>query len=83
MVAQLSALGRVIDFLSSRPDDEDILNLKATPEEEQRIDLLSSLRNEGLISQEQRDELHNCLLAEYVMGIAKANAYGRLNSSSN
>ena len=79
MVIQLSALGRVIDFLSSQPRDEDILELKATPEEEERVDILSSLKNEGVITQEQRDELHNCLLAEYVMGIAKANACGRLN----
>lgn len=83
MVAQISTLGRLIDFLSSQPSDEDILSMKATEEEEDRVDHLSALKNEGNISQEEEQELYNALLAEYIMGIAKANAYGRVNNIAN
>jgi len=83
MVAQISALGRIIDFLSSQPTDEAILSMKANDTEEDRVDQLSALKNEGTISPEEDQELYNALLAEYIMGIAKANAYGRINNTVN
>lgn len=83
MVAQVSILGRFIDFLSSQPTDEEILAIKATEEEEGRVDYLSNLDNHGEITDEESKELYNSLLAEYIMGIAKANALGRMKRQQN
>lgn len=83
MVAEISILGRVISLLSSQPTDEAIIALKATEEEEERVDYLASLKNEGDISKEEEEELYNALLAEYVIGIAKSNAFARLNNIAN
>jgi len=83
MVAQVSILGRLIDFLSSQPSTEEIIAIKATEEEEKRVDYLSRRKNSGEITPAEKEELYNSLLAEYIMGIAKANAYGRLNAAAN
>lgn len=79
MVAEISILGRVISLLSSQPTDEAIIAIKAT-EEEERVDHLANLKNEGAITNE---ELYNALLAEYVIGIAKSNAFARMNRAAN
>ncbi len=83
MVAEQSILGRLIDFLSSQPTDQEIIAIKATEEEEERVDHLAAQKNEGVISKAEDEELYNSLLAEYIMGIAKANAYGRLKRAEN
>lgn len=83
MVAQASILGRVIDFLSNQPTDQEIIALRATEEEEERVDYLSGLQNMGEISKEEREELYNSFLAEYILGIAKANALGRAKKAQN
>ncbi|MFK8163041.1 MAG: hypothetical protein AB8H12_11315 [Lewinella sp.] len=82
MVAEISILGRVISLLSSQPTDEAIIALKAT-EEEERVNYLANLKNEGAISKEEKEELYNALLAEYVIGIAKSNAFARMNNTAN
>lgn len=83
MVAQASILGRVIDFISSQPTDQQIIALRATEEEEERVDYLSGLKNTGVITKEQEVELYNSFLAEYILGIAKANALGRAKEGGN
>lgn len=83
MVAEISILGRVISLLSSQPTDEAIIALKATEAEEERVDHLASLKNEGTITKEEKEELYNAFLAEYVIGIAKSNAFARMNNTAN
>ncbi|WP_020568405.1 hypothetical protein [Neolewinella persica] len=83
MAAEISILGRVISLLSSQPTDEAIIALKATEAEEERVDYLANLKNEGAIIKEEKEELYNALLAEYVIGIAKSNAFARMNSTVN
>lgn len=83
MVAEISILGRVISLLSSQPTDEAIMAIKATEAEEERVDYLASLKNEGAITKEEKEELYNVLLAEYVIGIAKSNAFARMNNTAN
>jgi hypothetical protein len=41
------------------------------------------LKNEGAITKEEREELYNALLAEYVIGIVKSNAFARMNNKAN
>jgi len=83
MVAEISILGRIVDFLSSAPDDEAIISIKATRSEIDRLDHLETLRREGSISETELNELNATLIAEQMMVIAKANAYGRLKRTSN
>ncbi|MFT5997882.1 MAG: hypothetical protein ACI81P_000327 [Neolewinella sp.] len=83
MAAEISILGRVISLLSSQPTDEAIIALKATEAEEERVDYLANLKNEGAITKEEREELYNALLAEYVIGIVKSNAFARMNNKAN
>lgn len=83
MVAEISILGRVISLLSSQPTDEAIIALKATEAEEERVDHLASLKNAGTITEEEKEELYNAFLAEYVIGIAKSNAFARVNNTAN
>lgn len=83
MVAQVSILGRFIDFLSSQPTDEEILAVKASMEEEERFEFLSDLDNRGEATDEEEKEFYNAVLAEYIMGIGKANALSRMKASRN
>lgn len=84
MVAEISILGRIVGLLSNQPTDEAIIALKATEVEEERVDYLASIKNEGTISEEEEEEeLYNALLAEYLIGIAKSNAFARMNRASN
>ena len=78
MVAQISIFGRAIEFLASQPVDEDIINFKATDEEEERVDYLSARKQQGTISADEAEELHNSLLVEYMMGTAKVKAFSRM-----
>jgi len=78
MVAELSILSRIFDFLSRMPSAEDIVALKATQEEEERFTRLSERSNSGSATQEEEEELEKILLAQHLMIIAKANALGIL-----
>lgn len=84
MVAQLSLLTRIFEFMSRQPTDEEILNIKASSEEEARLEYLASrnLDSEGLSEREQ-DELKEFLLAQHLMIIAKGHASGRLKAVAN
>lgn len=76
MVAELSILSRVVDFLSRFPSPAEVLSIKATSEEEDRIDYLIERKNSGGISELETDELKESLIAQHLMVIAKANALG-------
>jgi len=69
--------------MSQQPSDEDIVNIKATEEEEERLDYLSTRSHENQISPEEQDELNEFLLAQHLMVIAKGYALGRLKISAN
>lgn len=78
MVAELSILSRIFDFLSRMPSAKEIVALKATQEEEDRFAYLSARSNSGTATEEEEDELEKTLLAQHLMIIAKANALGVL-----
>ena len=80
MVAQVSIFDRAVELLASQPSDEEIIAFKATAEEEARVDRLSALRAGNAITDDEEEELRNSLLVEYMMGIAKAKAFGRMNN---
>lgn len=80
MVVEVSILGRIVDFLSSAPSDEAIMQIKASGEETQRLEDLTALQQSNTISPEERDELKEALIAEQIMVMAKANAYGRMQN---
>ena len=83
MIAELSFLSRVFDFMSQMPSAEDIVAIKATPDEEERFTYLSLRRNEGITTKEEEEELKEMLLAQHLMIIAKANALGVLKQAQN
>jgi len=83
MVAELSILSRVVNFLSRFPSPAQVVELKATKAEEDRIDLLIEKKNSEVIEEFEADELKECLIAQHLMVIAKANALGVLNRSKN
>ncbi|MFT5997880.1 MAG: hypothetical protein ACI81P_000325 [Neolewinella sp.] len=80
MVAETTLLGRMIDFMATSPSPQEILNMKATSREEERIDHLAHLSKEGRISSVDQQELDAILMAQHLMIRAKAIAYGRIKS---
>jgi hypothetical protein len=78
MVAELSLLSRMFDFMSQQPSAEEITQMKTTEEEDDRLDYLSIKSHNNQLSDEESDELKEYLLAQHLMIIAKANALGKL-----
>ena len=74
MVAELSLLSRMVDFLSTAPAPADIVVVKAKEAEEARMDYLTERKSDGSITPDEADELKECLLAHHMMVIAKGNA---------
>jgi hypothetical protein len=78
MVAELSLLSRMFDFMSRQPSAEEIADIKTTEKEEDRLDYLSMRSHTDQLSEEESEELKEYLLAQHLMVIAKANALGKL-----
>lgn len=69
----------MIDFMAGAPSPQEIMAIKATPAENERITYLLSLNTAGKISREEEKELDVILMANRIMTRAKAIAYGKLN----
>ena len=82
MVAELSILSRIVDFLSRVPSPAEVVSIRATQEEEQRLDYLSEKQRAGTITAAEADELKECLIAQRLMVIAKANALGSMKRNA-
>lgn len=78
MVKQSDLLSRVIDVLADFPSPETVLSLRTTPAEDERLDELSRKNELGKLSYDEQIELEHYRVAEHMVRIAKANAYGRL-----
>ncbi|MEM9260591.1 MAG: hypothetical protein AAGA31_03000 [Bacteroidota bacterium] len=78
MAAQSELLSRVIDVLSNFPTPEMVMNLSTNDAEEARLDELAAKNEAGTLTQQEIIELEHYRVAEHMVRMAKANAYGRL-----
>jgi hypothetical protein len=79
MVVEGSILSRFVEILADSPSPEALLEVRATREEEERLGYLQSRLQEGTLDEELHRELQSFLIAEQMMGLAKAKAYSALN----
>lgn len=75
---QSDLLSRVIDVLADFPSPETVLTLRTTEAEDSRLETLSLKNEQGTLTYEERIELEHYRVAEHMVRMAKANAYGRL-----
>lgn len=75
MVAQMTLLDRMIDFMATAPSTKEILEMKATPSENERISYLLHLNREGKLGREEKRELDAIEMAEHIMRRAKSAAF--------
>lgn len=75
----MTLLGRMIDFMATSPSPQKILEMEATPMEDERANHLIHLSKTGRISLVDQKELDAILMAQHLMVRAKAIAYGRIN----
>lgn len=78
MVKQSELLSRVIDVLADFPSPETVLELSTTIDEDARLDELSYKNELGTLTYDEKIELEHYRVAEHMVRMAKANAYGRL-----
>lgn len=68
----------IVDFITSAPKPEQILNFKPSTIAQRRLEtLLDKKREEGL-SEDEKHELEQYLTIEHIMRLAKARARQRL-----
>lgn len=78
MVKQSNLLSRVIGVLADFPTPETVLMLSTTSAEDARLEELSDRNERGILSYDEKIELEHYRVAEHMVRMAKANAYGRL-----
>ena len=78
MVASSNILIKLIDTLSTSTDPHAVLALRATEAQEERMDQLVAKKEAGTLTQSEALELHEYLLEEELVGIAKARALQKL-----
>jgi len=81
MVAQISVFQELISMLSRASSPQEVLALKASAEEEQRMDVLIKKKHTGRLTGDETLELHEYLLAEELIGLAKAYAFKKIHAA--
>lgn len=77
MVAEASVLGRVMDILAEIPTAEEVLDIKITASEQKRLEYLNQQNREGNLSPDEKAEYDSFFLAEHLVQMAKARAFGK------
>ena len=67
---------RAINLLASAPAPQDILDFKITQEEDDRMQYLMSVHNNGELSVAELDELQKCVTMNRILSLAKLRAQG-------
>lgn len=75
---QSDLLSRVIDVLADFPTPETVLTLSTTEAEDLRLEELAAKNEQGVLTYDEQIELEHYRVAEHMVRMAKANAYGRL-----
>lgn len=81
MVATSKLLERVVHVISDFPSPEQVMSLRATQEEESRLDQLEAKNAAGTLTISERLELEHYLIAEHMVRMAKTNAFSRLKGA--
>lgn len=78
--AQLPILSQLVRVLASAPSPEEIMAIRATDKEEERLDeLMRIMHSTGLTASEEK-ELEMFQLAEHLVEIAKIEAHLRMRA---
>ncbi len=77
MVIDQSILSRFVDFLSDRPSAREVLNFKATPNEESRYESLLQI-GEDYRTPDEQFELQELQRANHLMSMVKIKALREL-----
>ena len=80
-IVRTPLLDRVFNVLADMPSPEDILAISATPEENARMDYLTRKAHEETLTEEERIEAQQYVLAERYVQLAKARALVKLNDT--
>lgn len=81
MVAQISVFEELIALLSGASTPQQVIALRASEPEERRMDELVSKKHTGKLNHQETLELHEYLLAEELIGLAKAHAFRKLRAA--
>ena len=81
MVAAASFLDRVVDILTSNLPPKQLMEIKATTDEKERLAFLMNKVKNTTISHEEEEELNAILFAEHLMVMAKAKAFEQIRSA--
>lgn len=76
----LRPIDEVIDFITSFPEPQKILDYKASPALQERIEDLVYKKKTSELSSEEILELERYLFLEHIMIMAKKRAYKQLKS---
>ncbi len=79
MVAEISLLGRALDIIVSNSSPQEIMAIRATEAEENRLSYLEEKHNKGILQGVEKEEYDAFFLAEHFIQLAKSRAYAQIN----
>jgi hypothetical protein len=71
----------IVDFITSAPMPEQILNFKPSSKVQKRLEELMDKKREEGLNEEEKHELEQFLTIEHIMRLAKARARKRISSN--
>ena len=71
----------IVDFITSAPQPEQILNFKPSTVAQRRLETLLDKKREDGLNEGEKHELEQYLTIEHIMRLAKARARQRLAAS--
>ncbi|MTB52028.1 hypothetical protein [Lewinella sp. W8] len=81
MAERSELLSRVINVLSDFPTPEEVMQLRTSEADEQRLQELADKNAAGTLTLEEHIELEHYRVAEHMVRMAKARAFSRLQGA--
>jgi len=81
MVVEISLLGRALDTILGASSPQEIMSIRATADEENRLNLLTEKHRQDRLSREEKEEFDAFFLAEHFIQLAKSRAYAQMRGN--
>jgi len=79
-LAEIPVLSRMVDVLANSPTPEEIMAIRTTDEEQDRLSELRDRMHSVGLSREEEDEIRFFLFAEHIVKMAKIRAHQRMRA---
>lgn len=79
-LAEIPVLSRLVRVLANAPSPQEIMDIRTTEEEEDRLRVLKEKLHSSGLSEEEEHEVQFYLFAEHIVKMAKIEAYQRLRA---